>query len=103
MTSQVMKDPRAPIDPAIERQVAEIMKRPYRKVITGDAEAGFLIEVPDLPGCMTTGETIEEVVELLPDAMALWLIVALEDGRPIPEPTEGPAYSGKLLVRMPKT
>jgi len=36
-----MKDPRAPVDPGIERRVAEIMRRPYRKVISGDAEQGF--------------------------------------------------------------
>ena len=77
MTSQITKDPRAPIDPAIERQVAEIMKRPYRKVISGDADEGFLIEVPDLPGCMTAGETEEEALELLRDAMVGWLTVSL--------------------------
>jgi antitoxin HicB len=105
MTSQMTKDPRAPIDPAIERQVEEIMKRPYRKVISGDAEEGFLIEVPDLPGCMTAGETEEEAVELLRDAMAGWLTVSLERGLPIPEPASEPGdrYSGYISVRMPKS
>ena len=105
MTRQMTKDPRAPIDPAIERQVAEIMKRPYRKVISGDADEGFLIEVPDLPGCMTAGETEEEALELLRDAMAGWLIVSLERGLPIPEPAAEPEdrYSGYISVRMPKS
>jgi antitoxin HicB len=83
--------------------VQEILKRPYRKLISGDAEEGFLIQVPDLPGCMTAGETMEEAVNKLPEAMALWLTVALEDGLPVPEPTPVPAYSGKMLIRMPKT
>jgi antitoxin HicB len=101
--SRVVKDPRAPVDPAIERQAAEIMRRPYRKVISGDPEQGFLIEVPDLPGCMTAGETEAEAVALLPEAMMAWLTVALEDDLPIPEPTPEPTYSGKVLVRMPKS
>ena len=103
MTQATTHDPYAPVSPEIEAQVQEILKRPYRKVITGDAEEGFLIQVPDLPGCMTAGETMEEAVSMLPEAMALWLTVALEHGNPIPEPTPVPEYSGRLLVRMPKT
>jgi antitoxin HicB len=100
---QATRDPDAPVAPEIEAQVQEVMKRPYRKIISGDADEGFLIEVPDLLGCMTAGETIEEAVSMLPEAMALWLTVALEDGDQIPEPTPIPEYSGKMLVRMPRT
>ncbi len=96
-------DPYAPVSPEIERRIAEIVQRPYRKVITGGAEEGFLIKVPDLPGCMTAGETMEEAVAMLPEAMAAWLAVALEDGDAIPEPSATATYSGKMLVRMPKT
>jgi antitoxin HicB len=97
------RDPYAPVAPEIEAQAQEIMKRSYRKVISGDAEEGFLIEVPDLPGCMTAGETIAEAVSMLPEAMLGWLESVLERGLPVPEPTPIPEYSGKMLVRMPKT
>jgi antitoxin HicB len=97
------RDPNAPVAPEIEAQAREIMMRPYRKVISGDPEGGFLIEVPDLPGCMTAGETMEEAVTMLQEAMELWLIVALELGEPIPDPTPIPEYSGRMLIRMPKT
>jgi antitoxin HicB len=96
-------DPGAPVSPEVARQVEEIMQRPYRKIISGNAEEGFLIEVPDLPGCMTAGETEAEALEMIHDAMALWLTVAVEDGLPIPPPSSPPEYSGRLLVRMPKT
>jgi antitoxin HicB len=79
------------------------MQRPYRKVISGNADEGFLIEVPDLPGCMTAGETVTEVLTMLDEAMLLWIGALLEDGQPIPEPASGHEYSGRLLVRMPKT
>ena len=91
------------MDPEIDQHAGESMWRPYRNVISGDPEQGFLIEVPDLPGCMTAGETEAEAVALLPEAMAAWLTVALESGAPIPEPTPEPAYSGRFLLRVPKT
>jgi len=103
MARTTTHDPYAPVSPEIEAQVQEILKRPYRKVISGDAEEGFLIQVPDLPGCMTAGETIEEAVSMLPEAMACWLESVLLEGEPVPEPTPAPEYSGRLLVRMPKT
>ncbi len=103
MATATEHDPYATVPPEIARQVEEIMARPYRKVISGDAEEGFLIEVPDLPGCMTAGDTMEEAVRMLPEAMEGWLISVLERGLPVPEPSVVPEYSGKLLVRMPKT
>ena len=95
--------PDAPVPPEIAAQVAAIMQRPYRKVISGSAEEGFLIEVPDLPGCMTAGETEAEAVSMLPEAMAAWLESVLLAGDPVPEPTSGHEYNGRLLVRMPKS
>jgi antitoxin HicB len=96
-------DPYAPVSQEIAAQVQEIMKRPYRKVISGDADEGFLIEVPDLPGCMTAGETMEEAVGMLPEAMTAWLESVLLAGEAVPEPTVISEYSGRVLVRMPKT
>ena len=42
--------------------------------------------VPDLPGCITTGSTIEEVVSLMQEAVEFHLDGLREDGLPIPEP-----------------
>ena len=70
----------------LARRVAELMRRPYRKVIRGDADEGFLAEAPELPGCLTAGATEEEALENLREAMAVWLEAALVAGRSIPEP-----------------
>ena len=102
MTTQT-RDPAAPFSPQVEVQAREIMKRPYRKVISGNAEEGYLIEVPDLPGCMSAGETEAEALAMIHEAMELWIMSALEDGETVPEPTSVPEYSGKVLVRMPKS
>jgi predicted RNase H-like HicB family nuclease len=47
---------------------------------------GFGAYVPDLPGCVAAGESKEEVVDLIQDAIELHLEGLKEDGEPIPEP-----------------
>jgi antitoxin HicB len=101
--TRVVHDPYAPVPPEIAAQVAEIIQRPYRKVISGDADEGFRIDVPDLPGCSTGADTLEEAIAQLPEAMTGWLESMLLDGQPIPEPSPIQEYNGKVLVRMPKT
>lgn len=49
--------------------VEELLRRPYRMVIRGTPEEGYLAEAPELPGCITAGETPEEALALLRDAM----------------------------------
>lgn len=46
----------------------------------------FVADVPELPGCMAHGDTQEEALANIKDAMALWVDVAREHGDPIPEP-----------------
>lgn len=62
---------------------------------------GYLIEFPDLPGCMSDGETIEETVKNGFDAVECWLAAAREMGREIPKP--GMDQSGKWVQRVPKS
>lgn len=65
----------------------ELMKRPYRMVFTPDPlEGGFTVSFPELPGCLTVGETIEAAAKNAEDAKREWFAAALEDGYPIPEP-----------------
>ncbi len=48
---------------------------------------GFSAVVPDLPGCMSDGETPEEAIANVRDAIAAWIEAAEEMGRPVPAPT----------------
>jgi len=41
----------------LEVQVQELLRRPYHRVITGEPVEGYLGEVPELPGCLTAGDT----------------------------------------------
>lgn len=48
--------------------------------------------VPDLPGCITTGKTVEEVERNIREAIELHLEGMIEDGQPVPEPSTAVAY-----------
>jgi len=52
---------------------------------------GYLIEFPDLPGCMSDGKTIEEAITNGIDALRGWIEAIRAEGHPIPEPTRSAA------------
>jgi len=58
----------------------EIDVRPLPPSLGG----GFVAVVPDLPGCMSDGETPQEALENAYDAAAAWIATAAETGRDIP-------------------
>lgn len=59
----------------------------YRIEIVEDKdEGGFVVSFPELPGCITCGETIESAVANALDAKKAWLEAAIEDGVEIHEP-----------------
>ena len=49
-------------------------------------DAAFIAEVPELPGCMAHGDTQEDALASIKEAMRLWVDTAREFGDPIPEP-----------------
>lgn len=61
-------------------------------VVIEKAEANYLAYVPDLPGCVATGATIEEVEREIRDAIAFHLDGMRADGLEIPEPTSKVEY-----------
>lgn len=56
-------------------------------VIIEKGERNFSAYVPDLPGCVATGKTLEEVKRRMSEAVELHLRGMREDGLSIPEPT----------------
>ncbi len=62
------------------------MKTKYAIVIE-KGPSNYSAYVPDLPGCIATGSTVEEAESLLREAIELHLEGMREDGIPIPEPT----------------
>jgi antitoxin HicB len=79
------------------------MALPYTYELRRNDDGTWFACVRDLPGCMTEGDTQAEALEMLEDAMRSWLEVAIERGLRIPEPRPEPAYSGRFVVRVPKS
>ena len=61
-------------------------------VVIEKAEYNFAAYVPDLPGCIATGRTIEETEQLIQEAIVLHLRGMREDGLIIPEPSSYVEY-----------
>ncbi|MBQ0108997.1 MAG: toxin-antitoxin system HicB family antitoxin [Clostridiales bacterium] len=80
------------------------MNLPYKMEIVADVdEGGFIASFPDLPGCLTCGDTIEKAAENANDAKKAWIEAAIEDNIEIREPSEQASYSGQFKLRLPKT
>jgi antitoxin HicB len=62
---------------------------------------GWLIVYPDLPGCMSDGETLEEAMANGEDALECWLQACREAGREIPLPGRG--RDSKFSPRIPRS
>ena len=86
------------------RTIADYMAMPYRMEIVEDSdEGGFVASYPDLPGCISCGETVEAAAANAQDAKRAWLEAAMEDGIAIREPDSLDDYSGQFRLRIPKS
>jgi len=56
-------------------------------VVIEKTETGYGASVPDLPGCITSGETVEETFAMIKEAIEMHLEDMVSTGQPIPEPT----------------
>lgn len=69
----------------------------------GTDETAFGVVVPDLPGCFSAGDTLDEAVDEAKEAAALWIDTALDAGDPVPPPSSleavrhDPRYAGWIL------
>lgn len=88
----------------MKKTLNDYMTMPYRMEIVEDkTEGGYVISFPDLPGCITCGETIESAVTNALDAKRAWLEAAIEDGIEIYEPDSLDNYSGQFKLRIPRS
>ncbi len=86
------------------KKLSDYLKMPYKmELIQDQDEGGYTVSYPDLPGCITTGETIESAIANAEDAKKAWIEAALEDGVSIREPDSLDDYSGQFMLRIPKS
>ena len=72
-------------------------------VIIEKADNNYSAYSPDVPGCATTGKTIEETLRNMQEALELYFEVSLEDGAPLPEPYSIDARFVEIQVNAPSS
>ena len=86
--------------------VKEYMKLPYNFIIQKvNDESGeyYYARVMELDGCQSDGETFDEAYQNILDAMEGYIEAKLENGFDVPLPCSEDRYSGKFVVRVPKS
>ncbi len=75
----------------------------YTFEVVADPGGGYIIRYPDLPGCFSQTDDINEVVPFATEIRELWIESEYEEGHSIPLPTYPEDYSGKFNLRIPKS
>ena len=87
-------------------KIEDYLALPYTIEVQKDEDdnySGWFARVVELPGCMTQADTFAELSEMIEEAMALWIETALEDGETIPLPRSVDDFSGRFVIRIPKS
>jgi antitoxin HicB len=88
-------------NPLPPRNLEYYQKLDYPTELIRD-EGAYVASNPDLPGCVSFGDTPNDAVENLKGVRDLWIEGQLKSGNSIPEPSSPDKYSGKFVLRIPK-
>jgi predicted RNase H-like HicB family nuclease len=84
----------------------DYLNLPYHIIIqhiTDESGSYYFATVREFEGCMSHGDTYEEAFQNIQAAMEGWIETKLENEFPVPEPIDESQYSGKFVLRLPKT
>ncbi|PSR21881.1 MAG: toxin-antitoxin system HicB family antitoxin, partial [Sulfobacillus thermosulfidooxidans] len=73
-----------------DQSFERLMQLRYRITLDPAPEGGYVATIPDLPGCITQGETLDETWQNIQDAQAAWIQTALDQSIAIPMPSTPP-------------
>lgn len=85
------------------RALEDYLEMQYPFQVIADPDGGYVVVFPDLPGCMTQAETIEEISAMAEDVRRSWISTVYQDGDEVPLPSYPEEYSGKFVVRLPRS
>jgi predicted RNase H-like HicB family nuclease len=85
------------------KPLADYLALEYPFHVLADPDGGYVIVFPDLPGCMTQVDSIDEVGPMAEDVRLGWIETEYERGREIPPPSYPAEHSGKFNVRLPRS
>lgn len=73
----------------VKKKVKKVFK--YTAIFEPAEEGGYVVYVPALPGCVTEGDTLEEAMEMVKDAITGYIASLKKHNEPIPE-ENGPSF-----------
>lgn len=89
---------------ASDERLRGYLSRPYSRVLIPDPETStYTARILEFAGCVAQGSTPEEAYDRLEQAAMDWLTAAMDLGQEVPAPAEEQTYSGRLLLRLPKS
>lgn len=88
---------------AAQKPLGDYLAVQYPFNVVADPDGGYVIIYPDLPGCMTQVETVDEIPGAANEIRELWIQAQYEDGGEIPSPSYPEEYSGKFNVRIARS
>lgn len=74
----------------------------YTAIFEPSEEGGFTVTVPALPGCITEGDTFEEALHMVKDAIEAYLFSLDKHNQPIPIEEDKAFIVGNINITLPK-
>ena len=87
----------------VESEARRYLRMPYTRELVREDDGSWFARILEFPGCMTVGDTQEEALVMLDDAMVTWIEAKLRDREPVPEPMTAAEFSGRFVVRLTKS
>ena len=86
------------------KPLGEYLALEYPFNVIADPDGGYVVSFPDLPGCMTQTDSLDQVGPLAEEVRTLWLETAYaQEELEIPLPSYPEEYSGKFNLRLPRS
>ena len=73
---------------------------PYARILTRDEDGRYAAEVLEFPGCFSSGDTPDEAMANLDEAIEVWVGATLDEGADVPPPMLHSAFSGRVTLRL---
>ena len=88
----------------MNKDLSYYMSANYKIEITRDTEDGvYVFSCPELRGCITCADTMEQGVRMIVDAKKSWFTACIENGILIPEPASEAEFSGQFKLQIPRS
>jgi len=86
----------------MNKNIEYYMSLNYKVEVYKDND-GYALRCPELRGCITSADSIEQGFVMIEDAKTAWFEACIEENIPIPEPNSLEDYSGQFKLRIPKS